>query len=76
MRGLLKFIIGLGVGATIAMVIVAMFSPVSGEQFRKSLLAHYQNALKAGQDASAKKRAELETELETLRQKRLNGEQE
>lgn len=69
MRTLLSFIVGLGIGATFGMLVIALFSPVSGEQFRQNLQEHYQNALKSARQASAERRAELEQELEQMQQR-------
>ncbi|MCA9915355.1 MAG: YtxH domain-containing protein [Anaerolineae bacterium] len=70
MRKLLSFIIGLGAGIGSGMLLVTFFSPVSGDELRQNLRDHYQNALKAAQEASEAKRRELEAELETMREGR------
>lgn len=67
MRKLLSFIIGLGMGIGTGMLIVTLFSPVSGTELRQNLRDHYQNALKAAQEASEAKRRELEADLEQMR---------
>ena len=68
MRKLMSLLLGLGVGSTIGAVFIALFSPVSAEEFRASLKDHYERALKAGQQASAERRAELELELKEMRE--------
>jgi gas vesicle protein len=67
MRTLFSFIVGLGIGATLGMLVIAIFSPVSGEAFKANLREHYQNALQSARDASAQRRAELEEELTALK---------
>lgn len=69
MERLKKFLIGLGIGLSIGIALIAFFSPVSGAEFQQNLRAHYQQALEAGRQASAAKRAELEAELAQLRQR-------
>lgn len=63
MRKLVSFIIGIGVGMALGVGFVALFSPVSGEQFRQNLRNHYEQALATAREASARRRAELEAEL-------------
>jgi len=67
MRKILSLLLGVVVGAAVGAVLITLFSPVSGEEFRKNLSGHYQGAIKSGQDAAAKRRAELEAELQKLR---------
>jgi len=68
MRKFLSLLFGLGLGALIGALLVTFFSPLSGAEFRENWRAHYQQALAAGRAASAERRAELEAELEELRQ--------
>ncbi len=68
MRKLFSLLFGLGIGGVLGAVLVVLFSPVSSDEFRANLQAHYERALAAGRQASAKRRAELEEELRELRQ--------
>jgi len=68
MRKVLSFIIGLGLGISAGVLIVTFFSPVSGGEVRQNLRDHYQNALKAAEEASEAKRKELENDLENMRE--------
>jgi gas vesicle protein len=67
MRKLLSFLLGIGLGAVAGVLLVTLFSPVSGREVRENLKDHYQNALDEARKASAAKRAELETELERMK---------
>lgn len=67
MRKLFSFIVGIGLGAALAVVLVALFAPKTGEAFRAQVRQHAQNALEAARQASAAKRAELEAELQRPR---------
>lgn len=68
MRKLLSFVIGLGAGISLGMLVVALFSPMTGEEFRANLKGHYQDAVEAGRKASAQRRSELEAELKRMRE--------
>lgn len=70
MRKLFSFIVGLGLGITAGMLLVTLFSPVSGPELRQNLRDHYQEALAAGRKAAAERRTELENELQSLYEKR------
>ncbi|MGJ3237193.1 MAG: YtxH domain-containing protein [Anaerolineae bacterium] len=63
MRRLISLLVGLGLGTTVAVIIVTLFSPFSGEELRENLKEHYQDALEAARKASEAKRQELEQEL-------------
>ena len=69
MRKFFSLLVGLGFGSVIGALLATFFSPVSSEEFHTNLQSHYQRALKAGREASAKRRAELEEELSELRGK-------
>lgn len=69
MRKFLSLLVGLGIGSLIGALLALFFSPVSSDEFRANLKTRYQRALKAGREASAKRRAELEAELNDLRRK-------
>ncbi len=68
MRKFMSLLIGLGIGSTIGAIFIALFSPVSAEEFRQNLKDHYERALKAGEKASAARRTELENELKDMRE--------
>lgn len=67
MRRLLSYVIGIGLGAGVGMLLVTFFSPVSGADLRNKLRQHYDDALAAARKAAAEKRAELEKELEEMK---------
>ena len=67
MSKLLSWLLGAALGALVGALLVAFFSPVTGDEVRGNWDARYQQALAAGRAASAKRRAELEQELEDLR---------
>lgn len=69
MRKFFSLVLGLSIGAVIGALLATFFSPVSAEEFQTNLQSHYQRALKAGREASTKRRAELEEELSELRGK-------
>lgn len=69
MRKLFSFIVGIGLGAALGVVLVALFAPQSGEAFRLRLRQHTQAALQAARQASAAKRAELEAELQRVQRR-------
>ena len=62
----MSLLVGLGVGSTIGAILIALFSPVSAEEFKANLKVHYERALKAGQQASEERRVELEKELKDM----------
>jgi len=75
MRKLKSFFIGLGLGLGAGMLLVALLSPVSGEQVRRNWRDHIQAARNAGREASARKRAEIEAEISQMRQRPSDGPQ-
>jgi len=68
-RTLLSWIFGLAIGAVVGIVLVSFFSPVSGDELRENLKDHYRDARVAAHNAAKERRAELERELETMRQR-------
>ncbi len=68
MRKFISLIMGLGIGAGLGAVLITLFSPVSADEFRASLKAHYEHALEAGRKASTERRVELEKELQEMRE--------
>lgn len=63
MRRLLSFVFGITIGGAVGLVLVTLFSPVSGREVRQNLRDHYQQALEKARTAAAAKRTELEAEL-------------
>jgi len=68
MRKLISLFVGLGIGSLIGMIGIALFSPVSSDEFRANLKAHYERALEAGRKASLARRAELEKEIQDMKE--------
>ena len=66
MRKFLSLLVGLSLGAVIGALLATFFSPLSSDEIQTNLHTHYQRALDAGRAASAKRRAELEEELDEL----------
>ncbi len=67
MRKVLSLLVGLGVGAALGVLLVALFSPVSGAQLRANLRQLLLEAVQAAREAQAAKRAELEQQLAEIR---------
>lgn len=67
MRKVISLLIGLGVGAALGVLLVVLFSPVSGSQLRANALRMLREAAQAAQKAQAAKRAELEQQLAEIR---------
>lgn len=67
MRKIRSLLIGFGFGGMLGALLAAFFSPVTADEFRANWQLHYKRALRAGRMASQKRRAELEAELERLR---------
>jgi len=63
MRRWLAFIGGVLSGGAIGTAVALLFTPESGSAMRRSLRERYTNALKAGDEAAARKRSELEARL-------------
>lgn len=68
MRKIFNLLIGLGIGSAVGGLLVTLFSPVSSDEFKANLKAHYEKALEAGRKASVERRAELEEELKKMRE--------
>ena len=67
MKRLLSLLVGFAIGAAAGYALMTLFSPVSGDELRNNMREHYEASLKAGRQAAAKRRAELEKELADLR---------
>ncbi len=63
MRRMLAFLGGILSGGAIGTAIALLFTPKSGDSMRHGLRARYRNAIRAGEEAAALKRAELEAKL-------------
>ena len=70
MRKLGTWFIGTVIGGIVGFLGMLFFS---GEDFREAFREHYQNAMEEGRRASAAKRAELETELQAMKQEQGNN---
>ena len=66
MRKFLSLLFGLGIGWALGALLVTFFAPLTSDELRESWQEHYDRALAAGREASAKRRAELEQELQEL----------
>lgn len=66
MRKLFSFIVGIGIGISVGMLLVALFSPVSGAELRANLRSHAHNAATEARKAQAARRVELEARLKEL----------
>ncbi|MEL7436004.1 MAG: hypothetical protein AAFN11_18815 [Chloroflexota bacterium] len=69
MKRLLSLLLGLCGGALAAIIVVTLFSPVSGDELRENLKEHYDNALEAARKAADERRQELEDELAEMQAK-------
>lgn len=67
MRKVLSLLVGLAVGAAFGVLLVMLFSPVSGAQLRRNLRQLLLEAARAAREAQAAKRAELEQQLAEMR---------
>lgn len=68
MRKIISLLIGISVGVSLGAVLIAFFSPVSTDELKANLQQHYDKAKAAGREASAKRRAELEQELQQMQE--------
>ena len=66
MRKFLSLLVGLGIGWAIGALLVTFFAPLTSDELRENWQDHYERAMAAGRDASAKRRTELERELKEL----------
>lgn len=63
MRRVLAFLGGVLSGGVIGTAVALLFTPQSGDAMRQGLRARYANAIRAGEEAAAQKRVELEAKL-------------
>jgi gas vesicle protein len=59
----LAFLGGVLSGGAIGTAVALLFTPQSGDAMRQGLRGRYANAIRAGEEAAAQKRAELEAKL-------------
>lgn len=69
MRGLFSFLVGIGMGISVGIVLVALLSPVSGEELRANVRAHLQQAAAGARKAQEERRKTLEARLKELQQR-------
>ena len=67
MRKILSLMIGLGLGAGVAVLLITLFTPTSGDKLVANLKAGWEETLAAARLASAERRKELEAELAAKR---------
>lgn len=63
MRRVLAFIGGVLSGGAVGTAVALLFTPASGTAMQRGLRQRYAHAIQAGEDAAARKRAELEAQL-------------
>jgi gas vesicle protein len=68
MRKLFSFLLGLMLGALVGAAIAALLAPEAGETTRGQIQLRVQQVIDEGKRAAAERRAELESELEQLKQ--------
>lgn len=66
MKQIISWILGLMLGAAVAALLVALLVPASRHEINARVKAHYLQALEAGRQASARRRRELEAELDRI----------
>ena len=66
MRKFLSLLLGLSLGWCIGALLVIFFAPLTADELKAHWRDHYDRALAAGREASARRRAELEQELKEL----------
>lgn len=69
MRKLVSLALGFGLGAAIGATMVMLFSPTSGEELVENIKRGYAETMAEARQASALRRAELETQLAQMRAK-------
>ncbi|NWF67721.1 MAG: YtxH domain-containing protein [Chloroflexi bacterium] len=69
MRTLISWLLGFSLGAALGAALVMLFAPLSGQELKDALKQHYADALEAGRQASAARRAEMEAQLAQMRQR-------
>jgi len=64
----LNLLLGSTAGAILVTIGIALLSPLLSQELRQHLAKHYEEALLAGRQAAAEKRAQLERELHEMQQ--------
>ncbi len=67
MRRFGYFVLGIGMGSLICSLLVLLFTPSSGEEFRGRISITSQKVVEDVRQAAQRRRAELEQELARLR---------
>lgn len=58
-----RFFVGFVIGATVNAAVVLVFTPASGEEMRRGIVAHIRGALAAGRAAATAREQELWAEF-------------
>lgn len=66
-RKLLSLLLGFLIGALAGSMLVMLFAPVTGKELRTRIHSGYRDAMQSAQEASQKRREELEAELARMR---------
>jgi len=67
MRSVLNFLIGMLSGALFGAALAVLFAPISGDELRQQIYMRAQGIQSEIEKAAAQRRAELESQLDTLR---------
>jgi gas vesicle protein len=70
MRKLTSWLIGFAVGAALGVTLVMLFSPMSGQELVGRLRQGWADTLEEARQANVARRAELETQLRQMQQRR------
>ncbi len=68
MRKLLMFLLGFLLGAMVGAAIAMLLAPEAGEATRGQIQLRVQEVIEEGKKAAAERRAQLESELDQLKQ--------
>lgn len=67
MNKLISWLVGLGLGAGVGGLLVALFAPVSGPELIANIRQGWQDTLEEARRANETRKAELEAELKRLK---------
>lgn len=67
MRNIIRLLLGFMLGAAVGATLVALFSPVSGQEITANLKRGWAETMEAARQASEQRRAELEAQLAEMR---------
>jgi gas vesicle protein len=67
MRRLIGFLVGIGTGALVGATVAILLTPASGKDLRSDLRSRMEGFRNELQEAAAQRRAELERQLEAMR---------